>query len=264
MDGGGDVQQAREVEAPAPMTVEFDLGGAHLGDLLIALPAIGAAAQGASVVVSGLQPRHFAALRGLPVEFRQTCGRPATTLRPRFRPGMHRTHAWLEALGPGTQPVRVPIPVHGLQQASVLLPPGNWALLSVWADHPSKRLPIDRWASLAGALMARGYRVALIGPPAAKALQSAEWPAGVSDLRGCDTPLTWPALLTRASLVVSLDTGSVHMADALGIPVVGLYSVADPAEYGPFWQRHRCVYAPTMDALPLAQVLALIDGRHAP
>ncbi len=209
-DGDPDVQQVCEVKAPAPLTLEFDLGDAHLGDLLIALPAIGAAAQGASVVVSGQQPRHFAALRGLPVEYRQTCGRPAATLRPRFRPGMHRTHAWLEALGPGTQPVRVQIPVHGLQQASALLPPGNWALLGMWADHPSKRWPIDRWASLAGALMARGYRVALIGPPAAKALQPAQWPDGLCDLRGCDTPLTWPALLTRASLVVSLDTGSLH------------------------------------------------------
>lgn len=239
--------------------IEFDLGGAHLGDLLIALPAIGAAARQARVVVSGLPPRHFTALRALPVAFRQTCERPAQTLRPCFQPGMHRTLAWLQALGEGDQPVRMPIPVQGLRQAEALLPAGNWALLSPWADYSGKRWPMRHWAALAVALQQRGYDVALIGPPPSKGLEVVEWPASVVDLRGCDSATTWPALLTRASLVVSVDTGCLHMADALGIPVVGLYSVAHPSEYAPFWQRSQCVYSSRMDELTVGQVIALVE-----
>lgn len=241
------------------LPIEFDLGGAHLGDLLMALPAIGAAAGQARVVVSGLPPRHFTALRALPVAFRQTCERPAHTLRPRFQSGMHRTLAWLQAVGEGVQPVRIPIPVQGLREAEAMLPAGNWALLSPWADYAGKRWSMHRWAALAGALQERGYVVALIGPPPSKGLEVVEWPAGVVDLRGCDSATTWPALLTRASLVVSVDTGCLHMADALGIPVVGLYSVAHPSEYAPFWQRSQCVHSARMEEMALAQVIALVD-----
>ena len=248
---------------PAALPAEFKLQGAHLGDLLLALPAIGAALQRVPVVVTGLLPRHFVALRGLPVTFRHSTEGRAHTLHPRFSPGIHRTEAWLNALGPDTQAVRVPIPVQGLPEARNLLPHARWALLSTSADHPSKCWPMTRWVEVAEALQTRGYQVALIGPAKARVAEAIQWPSGVHDLRGMDTPLTWPALLTRAALVVSLDTGCLHMADALGIPVVGLYSVANPAEYGPFWQRDACVHAPTMDAIHADQVLALVDSHSA-
>lgn len=245
----------------AVVPTEFRMSGAHLGDLLLALPAIGAALRSGPVVVSGLEPRHFTALRRLPCEFRHVHGGEGRTLRPRFQPGEHRTVAWLRALGDDAQPVRVPVPVHGLQQARTLLQTEGWALLSVWADHASKRWPLIHWAMVARGLQARGFQVALIGPAQSRDLESVRWPPGVRDLRGMDTPPTWPALLTRAALVVSLDTGCVHMADALGIPVAGLYGVADPAEYAPFWQRHACIHAPSMEEILPRHVMALIDAR---
>jgi ADP-heptose:LPS heptosyltransferase len=42
------------------------------------------------------------------------------------------------------------------------------------------------------------------------------------------------ALLRRAKFVVSADTGPLHLASALGAPVVGLYGPTDPARNGPF------------------------------
>ena len=41
------------------------------------------------------------------------------------------------------------------------------------------------------------------------------------------------ALLRRAKFVVSADTGPLHLASALGTPVVGLYGPTDPARNGP-------------------------------
>jgi len=42
------------------------------------------------------------------------------------------------------------------------------------------------------------------------------------------------ALLRRAKFVVSADTGPLHLASALGAPVVGLYGPTDPARNGPY------------------------------
>ncbi|MGH9698876.1 MAG: glycosyltransferase family 9 protein, partial [Candidatus Acidiferrales bacterium] len=42
------------------------------------------------------------------------------------------------------------------------------------------------------------------------------------------------ALFQRAKFVVSADTGPLHLASALGAPVVGLYGPTDPSRNGPF------------------------------
>ena len=47
--------------------------------------------------------------------------------------------------------------------------------------------------------------------------------------------------LRQISLVVAPDTGSVHLARALGVPVVGLYAVANPSLTGPYLEQDYCV-----------------------
>jgi heptosyltransferase-1 len=51
--------------------------------------------------------------------------------------------------------------------------------------------------------------------------------------------LAW--ILSRAKLVIGGDTGPLHLAAALGVPVVGLYGPTDPRRNGPYGQLHRCV-----------------------
>jgi heptosyltransferase-1 len=58
---------------------------------------------------------------------------------------------------------------------------------------------------------------------------------------GTPAPLALPlglgplmALLRRAKFVVSADTGPLHLASALGTPVLGLYGPTDPARNGPY------------------------------
>ncbi|MBN5176187.1 glycosyltransferase family 9 protein [Stenotrophomonas maltophilia] len=243
-----------------PESVVFPLGGLHLGDLLMALPAIAAARRFATPVVSGLQPRHFAAVSALPLLFRQNGPPAARTLLPVWRTGQHRTDGWLATLGAGVEPERMAIPVRGLAQAHGALPGPGWALLSPWADHPPKRWHAQGWRQVAGHLRGRGYRIALIGPRPSAALVSQICAAEDRVLVGMDSPTTWPALLTRADIVVSPDTGCVHMADALGVPVVGLYGPTSAAEYGPYWQRDFCASAPDMASLRADTVCERIDG----
>jgi len=241
-------------------SIVFPLGGAHTGDLLLALPAIGAALQERDVVVSGLEPRYYAALRHLPVVFRHAS--PAgIVLRPTWQVGTHRTDGWLDALG--LPPVRMPLPLRGLAPARNLLPDAPWALLSPWADFASKRWPTEAWCALADTLQALGLRVAVIGPPSARTMADAIAAHAHLNLVGWDTPETWPALLTRAAIVISTDTACVHMADALGIPVVGLYGHTRIDEYGPYWRREHCVQAAGMKAIGVDAVMAAVRATGA-
>jgi heptosyltransferase-1 len=53
------------------------------------------------------------------------------------------------------------------------------------------------------------------------------------------------ALLRRAKFVVSADTGPLHLASALGTPVVGLYGPTDPARNGPYGGRNVVIRNPS-------------------
>lgn len=49
------------------------------------------------------------------------------------------------------------------------------------------------------------------------------------------------ALLSRAAVLVSPDSGPVHMANAAGTPVVGLYATSNPDRTGPYFNRRYVV-----------------------
>ena len=53
---------------------------------------------------------------------------------------------------------------------------------------------------------------------------------------------TLAAVLERAALMVSNDNGPMHMAAALGVPVIGLFGPSDPAVWGPWGDGHRTFY----------------------
>jgi heptosyltransferase-1 len=52
------------------------------------------------------------------------------------------------------------------------------------------------------------------------------------------------ALTRRAALFVAGDTGPLHLACALGRPVVGIYGPTDPSRNGPFGTKFRVLRSP--------------------
>ena len=56
----------------------------------------------------------------------------------------------------------------------------------------------------------------------------------VTNLTGSLNLKNWASLLKEADLVIAPDTGAIHLANALGTPVIGLYAVANPLLTGPF------------------------------
>lgn len=99
----------------------------------------------------------------------------------------------------------------------------------------------DRWAALAHALVhTHGARVVLVGATSevetqtAAEIQRAVGPHAVSTL-GCGVANVL-GVLERAALVIAPDTGPLHMAVALGRPVLGLYGSTNPKWVGPYRQ----------------------------
>jgi lipopolysaccharide heptosyltransferase II len=63
----------------------------------------------------------------------------------------------------------------------------------------------------------------------------------VLDFSGATTLPELAALLDRADLLISVDSGPLHMAAAMATPVVGIYGPTDPALTGPMGIGHRVV-----------------------
>lgn len=107
---------------------------------------------------------------------------------------------------------------------------------------PAKRWFPERYASLAAALLDRGVRVALVGGERDRDVIDRvreKSPAAVLDLAGQTRVGVLGALLGSASLVVSNDTGPMHLAAAVGTPVLALFGSTSPVWTRPFGEGHR-------------------------
>ena len=66
---------------------------------------------------------------------------------------------------------------------------------------------------------------------------------------GRDTLPQMLALLSRATVLLTPDSGPAHMATMVGTPVIGLYAATNPERSGPYLSRNRCVNAYPQAAL---------------
>ena len=66
-------------------------------------------------------------------------------------------------------------------------------------------------------------------------------PGRTLNLCGKTTPKQFAALLSLADVLLAPDTGAVHIARAMGTPVVGLYAVASAKLTGPYQRMEYCV-----------------------
>jgi len=119
--------------------------------------------------------------------------------------------------------------------------------LNPGASHPVNRWSVDRFAALADTLVKDlSARIIIIGGPEDIVLAEAISSATASQplmLCGNLTLLQLGAVLKRCSLLISGDTGPLHLATAVGAPVVALFGAADPARTGPVGPGHRVIQA---------------------
>ncbi|MDE2058504.1 MAG: putative lipopolysaccharide heptosyltransferase III [candidate division NC10 bacterium] len=119
------------------------------------------------------------------------------------------------------------------------------------AVHPGARWwfkswPAARFAGLIDYIQGKlGIKVVLLGSVAdqetAEAILS-RVETGCRSLVGRLTLLELAGLLRQAALLVGNDNGPMHIAAAMGTPVVGLFGPADPRIWGPAGQGHATLY----------------------
>jgi heptosyltransferase II len=103
--------------------------------------------------------------------------------------------------------------------------------LCIGAEYgPAKRWPPEHFATLADSLAAEGYAPWLLGGPGDAAIgdQVAALSPEAVNLAGRTTLLQAIDLIASAGAVVSNDSGLMHVAAALGRPVIGLYGATSP------------------------------------
>jgi heptosyltransferase II len=124
---------------------------------------------------------------------------------------------------------------------------GAIGLIAGSENDPSKRWPIGHWRRLIEAFPAE--RFVLFGTPGDAAITSriADGldPSRVSDLAGRTDLMGFAAALGTCRLLVANDTGGMHLANALGVPVIGLFGPTNPIRTGPvFTSPHRILQPP--------------------
>jgi ADP-heptose:LPS heptosyltransferase len=134
---------------------------------------------------------------------------------------------------------------------------GPFVLLNAGAGWATKRWSPEHFGVLAEMLAAKGIASALIGGVAAADVEAAEQVISactvpVVNLLGKTSIRQLIALASLSNAHVGGDTGSTHIAAALGVPAIGLYSITKPARSCPYGQIHRCHYSETglHDILP--------------
>lgn len=127
------------------------------------------------------------------------------------------------------------------------------------SNASSRRWPAERFAELARRLAEAGHAVVVFGGPGEEALSRSAAGEAALDLGGrTDLPLL-AAGLSSCRLVVTNDSGPMHLAAATGARVVAIWGAGEPRETGPLGAGHRVV---RHEALPCIACRRNVCPRH--
>jgi len=147
-----------------------------------------------------------------------------------------------------------PPSVTGSGPLVVLMPGGA---RNVLRDDHLRRWPIESWTAATTELVRRGYRVVAAGAPNDHPECSRVEQAGAMNLCGRADLLQLAALLNSADVVVTHDSGPLHLSLMLDRPVVALFGPTAPTDRIPV--NSRAIVLTRAHDLPCAPCY---DGRN--
>ena len=169
------------------------------------------------------------------------------------RPGIHV----LDAIGSFCEPLglkqtevvwNLPVPEAAREWARAQWPDDGapTLVISPCSSHARRNWYPDRYAAVADHAAAKGWRIVLCGGRSELERNTtdaivAAMQAPALDLVGKDTLKQLPALLERAALVMTPDSGPMHIANAMGSKVLGLHAASNPLRSGPYSDVRYCV-----------------------
>ena len=143
-----------------------------------------------------------------------------------------------------------------------------FVILNPGAGWGAKRWPTERYSEVARNFADKGYGVVInFGPGEEMLASEVNRASGDVALALSGSLDELIALTRRTSLVIAGDTGPLHLASALGKPVVGIYGPTDPARNGPFGGNFRVLRHPeskrdhSRHSKPEAGLLTIAPGE---
>lgn len=146
----------------------------------------------------------------------------------------------------------LPVPTEAHDWARAQWPDDGLRTLAIspCSSHALRNWRPERYAAVADHARDQGWRVVLLGGRSTlerettDAILAAMRPVApgdaVLDLVGKDTLKQLPALLARADLLMTPDSGPMHIANAMGTKVLGLHAASNPRRSGPYSDIRFC------------------------
>lgn len=153
------------------------------------------------------------------------------------------------------------------ERAAALLAPaeggGRLIAFQLGASRANRIWPTESFVRVGRELRADGCRILLVGGSKERELARAVESGigdGVVDLCGQTDIGTLAAVLGRADMLVTGDTGPMHLASAMGTPIVGLFfGPALPFDTGPYGADHVLLHA-AVGCAPCAHSVNCLDA----
>ena len=160
--------------------------------------------------------------------------------------------AWPGEIPPDDAVQKITFPFSEKERQTVFLPkqvPFKYVVFNVNADAQSRRLPLEKWVALGNRLLKNKpneIKLVFIGTPqqrprVAEVMQALEPKEHLLDFAGKTSVRELALLLHDADAVVTNDSGPMHLANAVGAPLVTFIGAADPIETKPFNQGKTIV-----------------------
>jgi heptosyltransferase-1 len=153
----------------------------------------------------------------------------------------------------------------GLDRAALMSgTPDRDAVLLHATARPEKEWPVANWIALAQSLERQGFSVVLPWGNEAERRRSVEIATAVPNARVPDLqPLDHVArMIAQAAIVIGVDTGLLHVAAALGVPLAAIFVGTEPAQHGPLGSG-RIEIVGAFGAMPAAEEVSAAVERIA-
>jgi len=123
--------------------------------------------------------------------------------------------------------------------------PGPHVAFAPFSRWDTKNWPPEKFVELGRRLVTEmGCRIRILGGrenETAGALMARQMGAGARNLCGSTDLVGLCSLLKKMDLLITVDSGPMHWADAMGVPLLAVFGATDPARTGPYHQLDHVV-----------------------